>query len=1091
MIIQNYSDLTLDGMTLTIDNPNYASAYTLSNNNGSATIKDTTINANPAGGFAFDVCRYASYRSIDVTVTGNSVINGDVEISASNNSALDGFSLTLTSGTMNGDIVVDASAAGLVGDDNKVTKADTFTQEAPADFKWVDNGNGTSSLAAIEYVAQIGNTKYEDLQAALNEVQDGETITILTNIALTGSHWFVVPAPNADRAFTIDLDGKTISSEDSVFVIRAGNDVTVTNGELISTVANDYVVYNDGIFTLAADASITDSTASGNGIIARSGSETNLYGDVTTGYYAVAAFGTSEVNVYDGADLTSTDASALSGNGSTGNEGYTFNVYGGNLTSTNDVAIYHPNQGTLNITGGTITGATAIYVKSGPTSIAGSETNISGATIVGNGAAAAFTHSNNGCVPTGDAIVIENCGYPGGTPNIGISGGTISSTNAKAVASYGYDQYPEVGEFVSGGTFNTPVPEEYCAEGYIPKDNGDGTYGVEPHEHAYTEPSFNWTQDAETGDWNCDTLTLTCSCGDTQDYTVTGFFGASAVTCTADANGDFTYSVSKKIDGVTYSDTRTLDANGVIKSVTQLKAAAKKGGTWELGADIDGAVDIQCANGFVLDGNDYTVTRHASVSTQAVFRTTTNPAEITLKNLTIDGIANQSDLRPAIATKMSNPSAGNVINLENVEIINYDFDADNNGVVLAWGEATVNMTDCDIATDSTYDVWGGAASKVNIDGGDYGNVYINGGTSAVTVDGDADVAEITLGGSTAKATVNNGNVDKITANFVIQKEAVIMDPLNASVQAPEGYEWVDSATAGMKTLAKAEPETLFVGRTISLNGYIDLNFYLNPNLVGEGTTVNFAWTVNGTNKTASYTLKAEDLEDGKGYKATVSLPAAEMNYGVTASVEGFDETKTSSVRDYCDYILAKYEDENLINLVKALLNYGAAAQTAFNRTDVDLVNTGISYDGFDYQGDVTDGMITQAISDANNGAAADDLAHIADSKLGAKYYTTSLIYLSGSTLRHYFTPKTWPGTIPNASAYDGNQSNYYYYVEKTNIPAAELDTLQTFTVGDVTFKYSALDYVRTVLNSTAAPAAKELAVATYWYNQAANAYFTD
>ena len=32
--------------------------------------------------------------------------------------------------------------------------------------------------------------------------------------------------------------------------------------------------------------------------------------------------------------------------------------------------------------------------------------------------------------------------------------------------------------FITGGTFNAPVAEEYCAEGYIPVDNGNGTYGV-------------------------------------------------------------------------------------------------------------------------------------------------------------------------------------------------------------------------------------------------------------------------------------------------------------------------------------------------------------------------------------------------------------------------------------------------------------------------------------------------------------------------------------------------------------------------------------------------------------------------------------
>ena len=47
-------------------------------------IDGSTINANPAGGVAFDVCRYSSYPSVHVTVKGNSVINGNVEVDAGN-----------------------------------------------------------------------------------------------------------------------------------------------------------------------------------------------------------------------------------------------------------------------------------------------------------------------------------------------------------------------------------------------------------------------------------------------------------------------------------------------------------------------------------------------------------------------------------------------------------------------------------------------------------------------------------------------------------------------------------------------------------------------------------------------------------------------------------------------------------------------------------------------------------------------------------------------------------------------------------------------------------------------------------------------
>ena len=149
ILVQNYSNLTLDGMKLTLDNQNYTSAYTLSNNNGNIVIDGTTINANPAGGFAFDVCRFSSYPSVHVTVTGESKINGDVEISASKGQAKDGFSLNLNGGTMSGKIIVDKTAAAAMANTPEkasVNKADGFEQDPAAGYKWKDNGDGTSTL---------------------------------------------------------------------------------------------------------------------------------------------------------------------------------------------------------------------------------------------------------------------------------------------------------------------------------------------------------------------------------------------------------------------------------------------------------------------------------------------------------------------------------------------------------------------------------------------------------------------------------------------------------------------------------------------------------------------------------------------------------------------------------------------------------------------------------------------------------------------------------------------------------------------------------------------------------------------------------
>ncbi len=88
MLVQNYSNLTLDNVTL--DGTQLAASvpYTLSNNNGNVLIKNSTILA-AANGYAFDVCDFADYPGATVTVV-NSEISGLVEISDWNGNGMSG-----------------------------------------------------------------------------------------------------------------------------------------------------------------------------------------------------------------------------------------------------------------------------------------------------------------------------------------------------------------------------------------------------------------------------------------------------------------------------------------------------------------------------------------------------------------------------------------------------------------------------------------------------------------------------------------------------------------------------------------------------------------------------------------------------------------------------------------------------------------------------------------------------------------------------------------------------------------------------------------------------------------------------------------
>ena len=128
IMIQNYSNLTLDGMTV---KGGKQTCYTLSNNNGDTVIKDSTIiagqNSQVGGPFAFDVCRYASYPSVSITVEGNSVIDGCVDVSGTIGEG-QSRQLTITGGTFSKPISVSTQPA------NISISGGAFANEVPADY---------------------------------------------------------------------------------------------------------------------------------------------------------------------------------------------------------------------------------------------------------------------------------------------------------------------------------------------------------------------------------------------------------------------------------------------------------------------------------------------------------------------------------------------------------------------------------------------------------------------------------------------------------------------------------------------------------------------------------------------------------------------------------------------------------------------------------------------------------------------------------------------------------------------------------------------------------------------------------------------
>lgn len=436
MLVQNYCNLTLENMVLDGANLAENQAYTMSNNCGNVLIKDTTIIAKE-NGVAFDVYGgFGNYSDVGVTITGKSVINGTVEV-ARDSGTQNKNTLKVENGTVNGNL--------------KVAKHDKTTVSVIAGTFASDVSDYVASASSFEQVngqwvvkknpgaAKIGDTEYETLAEAIAAAKAGDTVVLQKDVTIGGYQ-------EIRKAITVDLGGNKLTSTDGGFDVYA--DLTVKNGRM-ETVKWAAWAQNGAKLVIEKDVTIKTTSTDGNkgGITVQgNGSSVTVFGKIeAAGGAAVSGIGNKDdggviINIEEGAVITCTNKDGL--------------------------GIYYPNTSELNIKGGTITGATGVYVKSG-------KTTVTGGTIIGTGDKADYKYYGNGAYSTGNAFVVDTCGYPGGDPAVEIKGGTFKSENAEAVGSYfGNTAEKALTGFITGGSFSSD-PTKYAAADYkVTTENG-------------------------------------------------------------------------------------------------------------------------------------------------------------------------------------------------------------------------------------------------------------------------------------------------------------------------------------------------------------------------------------------------------------------------------------------------------------------------------------------------------------------------------------------------------------------------------------------------------------------------------------------
>lgn len=269
----------------------------------------------------------------------------------------------------------------------------------------------------------VGGLKYEMASTAISKAPAGSTV-ILLNDCEEGNL-----GPSVSKNVTLDLNGKNLVFQ-CITVDIHGN-LTIKDSGNGGTYNGTYVDYSvrvkrGGIFNLESGTLTNSSTTEGTSNVVvwveggtakkPAASTANIKGGKieTKGTPVFVRDPGATVNV-SGGDLVGSGLACIAGNGTKGMGGTTINVSGGTLTANpyddTSVAcgIYHPNEGTLTITGGTINvnNGVGVLMRGGEMTMTGGEINATGdATRTGT------VGDNNNNIGVSGVIFDRDANYP-------------------------------------------------------------------------------------------------------------------------------------------------------------------------------------------------------------------------------------------------------------------------------------------------------------------------------------------------------------------------------------------------------------------------------------------------------------------------------------------------------------------------------------------------------------------------------------------------------------------------------------------------------------------------------------------------------
>lgn len=338
--------------------------------------------------------------------------------------------------------------------DNFEVSGGTFNKSISEDycakgFIPTKNADGTYGVKEGKYVAKIGSTGYETLAAAIAKANSkSKPVTLVADVTES-----IEIAEG--KTCKINLNGFTLTNTEGSHTIVNNGTLTIMDSSAAKSGTVDNVTHaraaivNYGTMTLAG-GTYTRSKECGK----------TPYDANGNSFYTILNDKGGSLTIKDGVTVTNAGHfSSMICNGNEAVEDTTLTIEGG-LFSGGINTIKNGEFGKLTINGGSFTNATQCVVMNW------NEASITDGTFeLASGVNSTLLFS----VSWSEHAIGK----------MTISGGTFKYTETQGLVQDTYNGGQYSGTLaVSGGTFDCAVDPKYCAEGFEPTKNVDGTYGV-------------------------------------------------------------------------------------------------------------------------------------------------------------------------------------------------------------------------------------------------------------------------------------------------------------------------------------------------------------------------------------------------------------------------------------------------------------------------------------------------------------------------------------------------------------------------------------------------------------------------------------